>query len=67
MIRNQILLLTPEEESEQYILKLAKEKGMRFLSNNLFEKYYDQFGKEWIEKNRIGFKIIDDRIIFSQE
>ena len=66
-IRNKIITLTPDGEAEQYILNLAKEKRMRFLSNNLFEEYYDQFGNEWIEKNRIGFKIIDDKIIFSQE
>ena len=67
MIRNQIITLTPEGEAEQYILNLAKENEKRFLSNNLFKEYYDQFGKDWIEKNCIKFKIIDNKIIFSIE
>jgi hypothetical protein len=64
MRRNEILKITPTGiEADLFILKYAKEKKLRILSNNLFKEYQDEFGKEWIEQNCINFTVINGETI----
>jgi len=35
------------------VLKLAKKHSYKFLANDLYREYRDDYGKEWIKKNRL--------------
>ncbi len=35
------------------VLMLAQKNNCRFITNDLYRKYRDEFGKDWIEENRI--------------
>ena len=35
------------------VLKLAKKFNYKFLANDLYREYRDDYGKEWIKKNRL--------------
>ena len=54
LLEKGIVKQTPAgREADKAVLKLAKKYNCKFLANDLYKNYRDDYGKEWIKKNRL--------------
>jgi hypothetical protein len=40
-------------EADEWVLEVAKREGCKFLTNDLYRDYRNEFGKDWINSNRL--------------
>ena len=40
-------------KADIWVLKIAKKRNYKFLANDLYRQYREEFGREWISKNRL--------------
>lgn len=67
LINDGIIIECPEgSPSDIYILQYALQKNAYIISNDKFRDYYKSFDKDWIEDQRIAFKIIDEVFCFNK-
>jgi len=64
--KGQILETPGGTEADHFILKIAKEKDAFIISNDLFREFEAIYGRQWIRKKRISFKIINDTLFFDK-
>ncbi|MFX1365900.1 MAG: hypothetical protein ACFFCE_17450 [Promethearchaeota archaeon] len=63
-IEKKIILQAPAgTEADEYILEIAKVEKSRFLTNDMFEKYWKEFGKDWIFQNRLTCLFFNGKFI----
>ena len=54
LIDKKIIYETPAgTKADIWVLKIAKKKNYKFLTNDLYRKYREEFGKKWIAMNRL--------------
>jgi len=49
--------------ADKYILKYSKKWNCAFLTNDKFMEYWDEFGKEWVLKNRVTYMYVEGELI----
>ncbi|MHA2340169.1 MAG: NYN domain-containing protein, partial [Candidatus Hodarchaeales archaeon] len=49
--------------ADKFVLRCAQKWNCKFLTNDQFTEYWDEFGKEWIFKNRITCMFIEGELI----
>jgi hypothetical protein len=53
LIDDGTLLQSPAgTKADDYILEIAKTENSSFLTNDLYREYWNEFGLDWIKKNR---------------
>jgi hypothetical protein len=52
-------------KADIFVLKLARKQNCRFITNDKYSdpEYREEFGKEWIRKNRITFIFTDGALV----
>jgi len=50
-------------DTDWYVLQLAKKLDCDVLSNDKFRDYWDEFGRDWVEKKRKTFMLIEGKLI----
>ena len=64
LINKGLIRLAPAgRTADIFILKLARRNSCKFLTNDLFRNYYNEFGEEWIKENRITYMYEDGELI----
>ena len=43
-------------KADEFVLKVAKKKECKFLSNDMFNDYKEEFGHDWVYENRLTCK-----------
>jgi len=49
--------------ADQYVLKYAQDWQCKFLTNDMFKEYWNEFGKEWVLNNRITYMFVDGQLL----
>ncbi len=64
LISKKIVKLAPAKRTADiYILKYAKKLECKFLTNDQYEDYYDEFGEDWINEHRLTCMLEDGELI----
>ena len=50
-------------KADEYILEIAKVEKCKFLTNDKFEEYWEEFGKDWIFNNRLTCLFFNGKFI----
>ncbi len=54
LVGDRIVIESPAgTKADEYVLEVAKAEKSKFLTNDLFREYWNEFGKDWIFKNRL--------------
>ncbi len=61
---NDIIYQAPARRTaDKFVLKCAKNWNCKFLTNDQFKEYWDEFGKDWVLKNRVTCMFIEGELI----
>ena len=64
MIEDKIIIQAPSAvKADEYILEVARVENCKFLTNDRFEEYWDEFGKDWIFNHRLTCLFFDGKFI----
>jgi len=64
LVRNRTILKAPAlVDMDWYVLSIAQQLNCDILSNDKFKKYWDDFGREWIQSKRKTFMFIEGKVI----
>ncbi len=67
LIDDGIVLQAPAAtKADEYILEVAKAENCKFLSNDMYEEYWNEFGKDWIFENRLTCLFFNEKFIIRQ-
>ena len=67
LIADGIVIQAPAAtEADEYILEVAKAENCKFLTNDMYEGYWDEFGKDWILINRIPCLYFNGKFIIRE-
>ena len=50
-------------KADEYVLKVAQNENCKFLANDMYKDYWDEFGKEWIFKYRLACMFVNGKFI----
>ena len=54
LVNEKIIIQSPAgTKADEYILEVAKAENSKFITNDRFKEYRDEFGEDWINKNRV--------------
>ena len=53
-------------EADEWVLEVAKQEGCKFLTNDLYRDYGDEFGKNWIFNNRLTCFVSNGKFIIRE-
>jgi hypothetical protein len=68
LINNGKIIQSPAGiKADEYILEVAKSENCKFLTNDKFEEYWDEFGLDWIKKNRVTCLFFNNKFIIREE
>ena len=63
-IEDKIIIQAPAAvKADEYILEVARVESCKFLTNDRFEEYWDEFGKDWIFNNRLTCLFFNGKFI----
>lgn len=61
---NNIINQAPAKRTaDKFVLKCAKNWNCKFLTNDQFIEYWDEFGKEWVLENRVTYMFVEGELI----
>lgn len=61
---NNIINQAPAKRTaDKFVLKCAKNWNCKFLTNDQFMEYWDEFGEEWVIKNRVTCMFVEGELI----
>ncbi len=60
LLDNEILQAPADTEADFFILKTAELESVKIVSNDLFNKYRDEF--PWVRDRRVPFMIVDGKV-----
>ncbi|MEE9377878.1 MAG: hypothetical protein V3V33_07560 [Candidatus Lokiarchaeia archaeon] len=64
MIEDKIIIQAPAAvKADEYILEVARVENCKFLTNDRFEEYWDEFGKDWIFNHRLTCLFFNGKFI----
>ncbi len=64
IIEDKIIIQAPSAvKADEYILEVARVESCKFLTNDRFEEYWDEFGKDWIFNNRLTCLFFNGKFI----
>ena len=67
LVEEGIIIESPEgTKADIFILQYAFTNNGFIISNDKFKEFYTFFEKNWIEKKRISFRLIDEEIYFDK-
>ena len=49
--------------ADKYVLKFARDWKCKFLTNDMFKEYWNEFGKEWVLNNRITYMFVNRQLL----
>jgi hypothetical protein len=68
LVNNGTVIQSPAGiKADEYILEVAKSENSKFLTNDKFEEYWDEFGLDWIKKNRVTCLFFNGKFIIREE
>ena len=50
-------------KADEYVLEIAKREKTKFLTNDKYEEYWEEFGKDWIFENRLTCIFVNGKFI----
>ena len=53
-------------KADEWVLEVAKRENSKFLSNDLYRDYREEFGKEWIFDNRLTCIFVNGKFIIRE-
>jgi len=53
-------------KADEYVLEVAKAEKSKFLTNDLFREYWDEFGSDWIFRNRLTCLYVNGKFIIRE-
>jgi len=64
LVNAKVVIQAPAgRKADIFILKIAKTFKCKFLTNDLYKDYYEEYGKDWIIKSRKTCMFIDGQLI----
>ncbi len=63
---NTIIQAPAGTKADEYVLEIAKAENCKFLTNDKYEEYWDEFGKDWIFKNRLTCIYYNEKFIIRE-
>jgi len=67
LIENGIVVQSPAgTKADEYVLEVAKAEKSKFLTNDLFREYWDEFGSDWIFQNRLTCLYVNGKFIIRE-
>ncbi|MFX1456607.1 MAG: hypothetical protein ACFFDB_14630 [Promethearchaeota archaeon] len=62
--KNNVIIQAPARRTaDKYVLKYAQKWNCPFLTNDMYKEYWNEFGKEWIFRNRMTYMFIEGELI----
>ncbi len=67
LIEDGIVVQSPAgTKADEYVLEVAKAEKSKFLTNDLFREYWDEFGSDWIFRNRLTCLYVNGKFIIRE-